>query len=153
METVWLRIKNDIKEYRMALLVCGIYYAVMRVCFHAFCPLVIVTGLPCPGCGLSRACLLLLGGEFFRSFRMHPLAVFWIFWVLYAAGNRYLCGRKVSRRMQRALMVLALATLILYVVRMLLYFPQRPPMAYTGGNLFEKFIPNYRSRITGWRRF
>lgn len=33
-----------------------------------------VTGLPCPGCGLSRALLALARGEWALAWRLHPLA-------------------------------------------------------------------------------
>jgi len=38
------------------------------------CPFFIVTGLPCPGCGLTRACLLLLQGDVHAALRFHAFA-------------------------------------------------------------------------------
>jgi len=37
------------------------------------CPFALVTGFPCPGCGLSRASLALLSGDPVRAFHFHPL--------------------------------------------------------------------------------
>ncbi len=39
------------------------------------CPFLKVTTIPCPGCGLSRACAALLHGDFGRSLHMHAFAV------------------------------------------------------------------------------
>ncbi len=39
------------------------------------CPSAGLFGLPCPGCGLTRATLLLLRGHFAESFALHPLAL------------------------------------------------------------------------------
>lgn len=38
------------------------------------CPFYHATGWPCPGCGLGRACALLLRGEWRASLRMHAFA-------------------------------------------------------------------------------
>jgi Protein of unknown function (DUF2752) len=39
------------------------------------CPFAAIFGVPCPGCGMTRAVLLLMNGEVTASLRMHPLVV------------------------------------------------------------------------------
>ena len=39
------------------------------------CPTAGLFGLPCPGCGLTRATLLFLQGEFARALAFHPLVI------------------------------------------------------------------------------
>lgn len=41
----------------------------------ALCPMAVVTGIPCPGCGMTRATLSALHGDFATAFRYHPLAL------------------------------------------------------------------------------
>lgn len=152
METVWNRIKADLKEYRIVIIFLCIYYILTRMFFRAFCPMVIVTGFPCPGCGLSRAVWFLLTGQLGRSLHLHPLAFFWIVFILYFSANRYILGKRVTKAMTAALAVLVAATLILYCFRMVTVFPEKPPMSYTGRNLFEKIIPEYRQRVLSFFR-
>jgi hypothetical protein len=42
---------------------------------HGGCPFAQIFGIPCPGCGMTRAALLFLNGDIAASFRMHPLAL------------------------------------------------------------------------------
>jgi hypothetical protein len=39
----------------------------------SFCPFALLTGIPCPGCGLGRATLALLSGDPRQAFHFHPL--------------------------------------------------------------------------------
>lgn len=38
------------------------------------CPFANLTGLPCPGCGMTRAALALLGGDLTAAMALHPLS-------------------------------------------------------------------------------
>lgn len=40
----------------------------------AICPFAHLTGQPCPGCGMTRACMALLSGDLAHALRMHPLS-------------------------------------------------------------------------------
>jgi Protein of unknown function (DUF2752) len=39
----------------------------------SFCPFALVTGIPCPGCGLGRATIALMTGHPVEAFHFHPL--------------------------------------------------------------------------------
>ena len=41
----------------------------------SFCPFKVATGLPCPGCGLTRSSVALLQGDLGTSLYYHPLGV------------------------------------------------------------------------------
>jgi len=147
MKKIWYRLERDIIEYRFAVGALIVYYVLTRLLFHAFCPMVILTGLPCPGCGLNRAFWLLLSGQFYRSFSLHPMGIFWLLLILYFMFERYVAGRSMSKGFRVCLILVAAATLCLYGYRMATLFPDRPPMSYTGRNLMERLIPGYRETI------
>ncbi len=144
------RLKTDIKEFAPAGIALIIYNLLTRYFFHAFCPMVIITGLPCPGCGMTRAVWYLMTGQLSRSFAMHPLAGLWLFLIFGWAFARYVKGRsgwEGRRRFQFCVIFVLAATVLLYIYRMYTIFPGRAPMAYTGDNILEHLIPRYRQSI------
>ena len=51
------------------------------------CPLFNVTGLPCPGCGMTRSCLAMLQGNWAEVWRLNPFGpVFAVFWAVVVVG-------------------------------------------------------------------
>lgn len=79
------------------------------------CPIKFVTGVSCPGCGMTRACLSLLGGDPAAAFGYHPLV-----WLLPAALALYLFRARLPRRALRyAPAVLAGLFCVVYLIRML----------------------------------
>jgi hypothetical protein len=64
----------------------------------AFCPFYVATGLPCPGCGLTRAFVCISHGHIVESFHWHPIGLLvyasfaWL-WVYY--GLLVVTGRRL----------------------------------------------------------
>lgn len=58
---------------------CAAAVAAVALAAHCFgwvlCPLKRLTGIPCPTCGTTRACLLLLRGEVRAAFATQPFAL------------------------------------------------------------------------------
>jgi hypothetical protein len=57
------------------------------------CPIYQATGWPCPGCGLGRACALLLRGEWTESIRVHAFAPVLLFALAVLGAGFILRGR------------------------------------------------------------
>lgn len=108
--------------------------AVMILFLDVGCIFRKVTGIPCPGCGMTRAHLAALGFRFQRAFHYHPL---WFLPIPLAAVQLFFpAGLFRERKWNNAAAVLLLSlVLAVYAVRMILYFPDTPPMEYQADSL------------------
>ncbi len=87
-----------------------------------------VTGVPCPGCGMTRAFLHLLKGDILHAFQYHPLfpLVIFIPFIFNSGKDRYVY-------IGASLMV------IVWIIRLRLYFPNVEPMIYKEDNFISFF--------------
>ena len=95
------------------------------------CPFFRLTGMPCPGCGLTRACLLLLRGEVQASITFHAFAPIFILLItmmivttlLPKAVTEPLIHKAELWERQTGLTLIILGGLILYWLARLFLFP------------------------------
>lgn len=111
------RMYQDLHRLRPALLILLIYGLVTQLIFHTVCPFAILTGFPCPACGMTRAILLFCTGEFRLSFSLHPVALFWPLLLLYLGYFRYGLGRRAPFVWPLTI-TLCLATFACYLYRL-----------------------------------
>jgi len=139
MKQILAHVWSDLRRYYLAAVLFLIYSIAIRYFFHAFCPFLIVTGLPCAGCGLTRALLCILTGQWARAYALNPAAFTWAAWGIYFAVCRYLLGRK-SKWTLRLLGVVCVITLAVYCYRMATQFPGNPPMTYYRNNILSQIL-------------
>ena len=88
-----------------------------------------VTGFPCLGCGTTRACLAFFQGHIVDAFYYHPL--FWLTIILIIItlfrGGQIFRNEKANRFTWITLLFMYLTV---FIVRMVLLFPDTPPMDY-----------------------
>ncbi|MBQ7372253.1 MAG: DUF2752 domain-containing protein [Blautia sp.] len=72
-----------------------LYSAITYLVFHTFCPLVIAFGYSCPACGLTRAGISLLHGNFRLAITYNAMIFIWIPYLLWILVFRYLLGKPV----------------------------------------------------------
>lgn len=142
-KTVCGRIAADIKEYGMAVVALLIYTVVTNLVFHAFCPLIIVCGIPCPGCGVSRATASFLTGRWQQAWQLNPMIFPIVITAAYFGWNRYLMGSR-AKGIKAMIVGLLILMIVVYGVRMYLYFPNRVPYVYTEDNILAHFYTFYR---------
>lgn len=82
----------------------------------SICPFKLLTGLPCPGCGMGHALISAFQGHWQQSFSYHPLGLpllaLWTGWLLWGTIN-VARGRRFSFAMPRLGPRPAWATLVL----------------------------------------
>jgi hypothetical protein len=88
-----------------------------------------MTGLPCPGCGMTRACLHVLSGNFEEAFYYHPL--FWLVPIVFGIVifQKYSLISKIYHSKLFWSSVLSLVVGV-YIYRMLQFFPNQAPMDF-----------------------
>lgn len=90
-------IKNikNLKLACIAILVFFIYYFLNSITgFAIMCPFYLLTGLYCPGCGITRLLFSLVKLDFYQAFRYNPLVFILIifsiiYWILKLILKRF----------------------------------------------------------------
>lgn len=140
------RIWKDIRTWWKFGAVFLLYDILANAWFGAFCPSVIVAGLPCPGCGMTRSVIYFALGRFAQGWQMNPLGILWLALALYFCVMRYGFGKKPKGLLPFCYAIIALMILV-YLYRMYRYFPGEPPLCYTSGNLLERVFPGYEDGV------
>lgn len=126
---------QDVKDKKTALVLVAAYLLFSEIFLRGICPLVLLTGFPCPGCGLTRAGIAMLRFRFREAWQMHPfIYAVAVYAVFYMAG-RYLFQKREQKGLRYVAIVLLLAGILYYIVRMFFFFPGEPPMEYHRDNL------------------
>ena len=128
---------QDLWNIRIAILVFAIYFVIGRKLLYSLCPMVIMTGFPCPGCGLTRAMFMVLRGDFAGAWKMHPFIYAFAAGVVIFAWKRYICKKPIGKWFKTGCVVCVVLMVIYYVWRMYRYFPDQPPMSYYHYNLLR----------------
>lgn len=84
-----LRLLEDIWTVRFIILTLVVYGVITESLFHTVCPFRIITGFPCPGCGLTHGCIYILTGRWKLAAEYNLAAFLWIPFILYLLICRY----------------------------------------------------------------
>ena len=130
---------QDVRNLWPALLVLVLYFLLGRFVRGSLCPSVILTGFPCPGCGMTRAMLSILRGNFAAALKLHPFSYVLIIWLAAFAVRRYILQKEI-KSMLKWLVVILVCMITFYVYRMVRYFPGTPPMSYYKDNMMYRIF-------------
>ena len=141
-------LKQDIKTYLPPLFLSLLFFIVFKIIWNEICPLVILTGFPCPGCGCTRAFFSVLRLDFKAALDYNACIYLFIIICIYFSIFRYILGKKVPYIKQ--LVILFITILILYFIyRMATEFTMHPelhnhkvhsPMYYKTDNYLYKYF-------------
>lgn len=97
---------QKIKEY-IKVIGCIVFVYVIFWVTGIGCPIKFLTGVSCPGCGMTRAYISLLHFDFHRAYSFHPL-----FWVPAVWVPIFIFKNKIPKKIYKVLVIL---TIIIFV--------------------------------------
>jgi len=146
------RIWVDIRKYWWVLLLVLTYAFIISPLISSSCMIYQTIGLPCAGCGMTRATRFVLTGQFSRAFYLNPMSYVVVLYVIYCLFFRYIKGKAVPYFI-KGIIIIAILMILFYIVRMFMYFPDRVPYVYNYNNTLENIIPGYRGFVRKLLRF
>ena len=111
------RMVKDIYDAKYVIILFLIYIRVTKWIFGSMCPMVIASGLPCPGCGLTRASYASMVFNFEEAVKLNPSVFFWFALIMWYLGFRYFTEKKKAPFINGILVITVVATLGIYVYR------------------------------------
>jgi len=130
-------VRSFLNRERKVLLVIAVAAFVAARLRLPICPFAYLTGLPCPGCGLSRAAFALFRGDVRGALAMHPLVFVALPGALVLALHATSHGRASALR-EHAMTALSATLLVLLIAVWLARFagafggPVRVPSSQRG---------------------
>lgn len=104
---------RDVCQIHKALFVLVVYVFITLKLFHSLCPFVIMTGIPCPACGLTRAGIAFLKGDFSGACSYNWTIFLWILLAIYAFTTRYIFEKRNH--------IIFLGTVVISIIMMIYY--------------------------------
>ncbi len=105
----------------IVLIVIFLIYAVLIISFDIGIPCVFyeITGLYCPGCGITRLCLSLFEGDIYQAFRYNPIIFIDlpILFILFVLNIFFKKNKNIKKITDVIIIFLATITIIFGVIR------------------------------------
>lgn len=96
----------------------GIAAGIVFVLFFYKCPIKMITGFDCPGCGMTRAFKSAVMLDFNASFEYHPMFFVIAAEAIYYVFSRYIIKKQFSEKTENfVLIATAIAMILLWVYR------------------------------------
>ncbi len=130
---------TDIKKMTPAIIPVTFYCLIAYLLFDTVCPLVLLTGYPCPACGLSRAFFYLCRGQWRPASECNIMLIPWLLLAAYYIIARYFVKiRPIVGEL--FLCIVCLSTIAYYIYRLICVYPSGPVMVYHEKNLMTLIL-------------
>ena len=139
LKRAYSRFRADIRKGKGAILGIALFYFLLIQFSYSTCPLLMITGIPCPCCGMTRAVFSLLKGNFILAAELNPMVFPGIVLAAAFVVLRYFTDRK-SGCLRTMAVVFVVLLLTVYAYRMWKCFPDQWPMLYYEGNLMNRIL-------------
>ncbi len=139
--------KNKIKIGIIFLVVVAILSIIVNLLTNGegtICVISNTTGIPCPSCGLTRSVMLVLQFKFKEALVYHPLVYLLPIWIPLLG---YSLIKENGKLFTYTIYSIGLIAVVLWVIRMYLYFPEAEPMTYRWESLFGKIISGIQKLV------
>ena len=102
---------NFLRKFRSEIQLLAIFaaYCAVASLLHIPCLIKLMTGVSCPGCGMTRACLSCLRLDFDSAFMYHPL------WCVLIPATGLFVFFKIKEN-KTAIQILAICLIVLYLL-------------------------------------
>ena len=131
--------KEDIKKAKGVILAITLFYILFMQVSYSTCPFIMTTGIPCPFCGMTRAGISILKGDFGLAFQLNPMIYGIVVLCTAFVIVRYI-ARKSLRLLRPLLVLFFIVTFLVYFYRMWNLFPDVYPMLYYEDNYLHRLL-------------
>ncbi|OCN05287.1 hypothetical protein A4S06_09270 [Erysipelotrichaceae bacterium MTC7] len=104
----------------------GIAFIILFFVLGYHCPINSILGIPCPGCGMTRAFLQLLQLDVASALYYHPLCIVFGFYVIFMAYVYIKEHTFYGNKARYATWFMIALFLVVYIIRMIYIFPNAP---------------------------
>jgi len=140
------KVTNKVKNFFIMVIIVGVYLSALEwLGSGTKCVVKNISGIPCPSCGMTRSYLHVLEGDFQAAFYDHPLffTVPFILIIAYILSVKYE-DKKLTRILTILLFIIIAAFIIVYIYRMINYFPNTDPLKFYDRGIVPSIIRKLR---------
>ena len=107
---------EKLKKFIAPAVIIALFYVLLHI-VGIGCPIKFITGISCPGCGMSRAALSLLQLDFVAAFYYHPFFPF--VFIMAGAFILYILEKLPKKVYNAVTFIFCAAFLLLWIFRMI----------------------------------